>query len=473
MKKLITLLLSIVLCLSLCACGDESGSKGEGRLKKGEIAGELDSDTVKVVTDHKTIPDMALFVGRRPSSKEAVEKETKGYQYLELESEEDGTALLEYFALLQKEFGFELSDSYNMDWNEENPFGKELTKGFWSVGFIATQMDAGQELTCFATDTPCDICVYGAEGEVTLVYSSLFNITDTGHRYSGYAGDELCTLFGAHARDAYESDGKRYYNISDETLEVEAGVRTAFEWIDYVGHMGTATIIINDSEKVTTTARIGKPSKVHYYAFDIENIGGVDGQKFYLRLPVEVMEDGAVFCLRDFLSGHQREEEMDCWRLEYTPGYADKEISADYNTSLRGCMEACTIRVLNWEPTGKEDCVVYISMKMLFDGDPLEMECLLAMPVNDETLLKETQEKSAGKQGGAGDGSSGDAWSPNVAEFAKLDCLTCNGTGDCTKCGGDGEVEHYGAGGDDVTSTCSRCHHTGDCQSCGGSGKRD
>lgn len=70
--------------------------------------------------------------------------------------------------------------------------------------------------------------------------------------------------------------------------------------------------------------------------------------------------------------------------------------------------------------------------------------------------------------GGSGEiGSSGGSREPNVAEFARQNCLTCGGSGDCTRCGGDGYTYN-----DDIRSSCSRCHGSGDCSACGGTGKR-
>jgi hypothetical protein len=138
-------------------------------------------------------------------------------------------------------------------------------------------------------------------------------------------------------------------------------------------------------------------------------------------------------------------------------------------------MEACTIRVLHWDPSGVEDCVIYISLKMTHDADPVEVECLIAAPVNDEDLLKKEQmvREEEEKKASSRLSSSNSTYSPNVAEFAKLDCLTCRGDGDCNTCGGYGEVERYAGAGDTVTSKCSSCYGSGNCRTCGGSGKRD
>lgn len=52
-------------------------------------------------------------------------------------------------------------------------------------------------------------------------------------------------------------------------------------------------------------------------------------------------------------------------------------------------------------------------------------------------------------------------------EFAKLDCLTCDGSGDCQTCGGDG---YKGIG--EAKGGCNTCKGNGKCRVCGGSGKR-
>lgn len=66
-----------------------------------------------------------------------------------------------------------------------------------------------------------------------------------------------------------------------------------------------------------------------------------------------------------------------------------------------------------------------------------------------------------------GSGSIGGERDPNIADFARSDCLTCGGSGDCTRCGGSGYIFRDG-----IRSSCSLCHGSGDCSSCGGSGKR-
>ena len=477
-RKLIALLLAAVLCLSLCACGEKTRGEMAEPLPNGKIAEELDPASVVTVIGRKTIPDLGLFFGRRGSTEEAEEGSSTGWQEVNLKDASEVTILLEYFDLLQNEFGFEMVASYHADWALENPFDSYLMDGYWSVAFAATRMDAGLELEDFGTDTPCDLYLYGDNGEVRLCYSSLFNIVDTGHRHSGYEGDEVNALYGARVLETYQSKGGYYYNKDDKELKVEANVREPYDWDEYEAYTGSAAVIRNGKDAWTGTVLIGRNSGAHHYYFTVDDIvGGAEGEKIHLRLPADAVVEGAVFRLCDFLSGHQKEEERKLYVLYYTPSYADEEIYANFNTSLRGCMEACTVRVLNWDPSGIEDCVIYISMKMVHDADPVEVECLIAAPVNDQDLMemeqmkKEEEEKK--KTSSSWSSSSDSKYSPNVAEFAKLDCLTCGGDGDCNTCGGYGEVERYAGAGDTVTSKCSSCYGSGNCRTCGGSGKRD
>lgn len=424
------------------------------------IAEELDPATVAVETDQKTIPDMGLFFGRRESTEEAEEwTGVAGYEYVVLQGEEELGILLEYFDLLQTEFGFEMVNSYHMDWEQENPFGPYVPDGLWSVAFRTTRMDAGLELKAAGNNAPCDLFVSVYKGTAMLAYSTLFNIVDTGHRHSAYEGDEVNSIYGPHVLDAYQLKQGYYSNVSDGALRVEAAVREETDWYDYVGYAGSAAVIVNGSEARIGTAEIGKRSGSHYYYFKVENIvGGAEGQWISLRLPVDAVVEGAVFRLCDFLSGHQREKEIDCYSLSYAPSYADEAITASYTTSPRGCVEACTVRVLQWDNNGEEDCVIYVSVKMVHDLELLEVECLIAAPVNDEEQLK-LNRTQAGESSGRSDDS-------------EETCSACTGSGRCRTCGGSGYRTQWIAQKQERVP-CASCAVSGRCSSCGGSGKQD
>ncbi|MCD7847271.1 MAG: hypothetical protein LUG49_04495 [Oscillospiraceae bacterium] len=58
-----------------------------------------------------------------------------------------------------------------------------------------------------------------------------------------------------------------------------------------------------------------------------------------------------------------------------------------------------------------------------------------------------------------------------IPEYAKKDCMICNGTGDCQTCGGDGYL--WSSASDKENRDCWRCHtHKGKCWACNGTGKQ-
>ena len=78
-------------------------------------------------------------------------------------------------------------------------------------------------------------------------------------------------------------------------------------------------------------------------------------------------------------------------------------------------------------------------------------------------------DSKTGSGSSGGSSSSGGSFTP---EFAKLDCLTCKGSGNCKTCGGYGEVRKYAGAGESVRAKCDTCRGSGNCKACGGSGKR-
>ncbi len=58
-----------------------------------------------------------------------------------------------------------------------------------------------------------------------------------------------------------------------------------------------------------------------------------------------------------------------------------------------------------------------------------------------------------------------------IPEYAKKDCMICNGSGDCQTCGGDGYL--WSRASDKENRDCWRCHtHKGKCWACNGTGKQ-
>ncbi len=76
-----------------------------------------------------------------------------------------------------------------------------------------------------------------------------------------------------------------------------------------------------------------------------------------------------------------------------------------------------------------------------------------------------TVSENIGNTGGGGGGTV-DFEGGDIPEFSKLECLTCRGDGDCNSCFGKGyKIKN------DIKSDCTRCDH-GECPTCGGSGTR-
>lgn len=465
--KWVAVVLCVLVVLALRGCGKE---KIDGKLNPRDYAYEY---------NWKVIPDMGLFLGLR--GEEAEEGSDSGGQTFYVNDEERDEALvLEYLELLTgPEFGFEIVAMQEFDPAAEgSPFVKGFANSYWAVGLASTKMDAGLTMSCIFGDEPCDLYIYGAKGNVSLRYSSVFDVADTGHRYSGYEGDTLTALTGERVLDAYYRKGKKYYNKGDGDLWVKTGKAEEFEFSsnseDYIAYTGKAGVIVNDGKLVQAKAEIKPTSSTRYYIKVTEFLPKEMEEEITLYLPRNV-ESGQVFRYCDFLSGHQKENDKGNYMFSYDPNHAASSMAASYSRDIRGCVEELTVRVLNWDDTNKKDCLVYIHAKVIYEADPIEVECLLAAPANNPEYLELAEAEEESKSGGIFSifSSDNDNKGYTKPDFAKLDCLTCGGDGDCNTCNGYGEVERYAGGGDTVTSKCSSCYGSGNCRRCGGTGHRE
>ena len=464
-RKLLTIVGLAFVLFMFSGCGGKNVSK--------KIAAE---DYSHVITA-KTIPDMGLFFGRE-YVKQAEESFDRGTQYVSLTMDGAADIMLEYINLLVEEFEFEIVGGESFDLTQEDPFCGQFDTGRWSVAMVSHRINAGREQKCVYSGESCDLYVRGYEQEGLLSYSSVLEIEDTGHRRSGYEGDTLNDFVGAHALDAFGKKGGKYYSKDDRNFAVKAKKWTEYEFrydkVDYVGAGGYAAVSINGEQAEQGTAAIvfGQSGGDPHYEIELSEFTSSEtGEKISLKLPPDTGE-GEVYFLSDFISGHQQKAEKNTISLSYTPNYAASEFEAGAYTSVRSSVEALSIRILRMPKDKDDPCLILLGMKAWYDGDPVEIECLIAAPINDAEHMESAAEQK--KSSSSSRSSSSDStYSPNVAEFAKLDCLTCGGDGDCNTCGGYGEVERYAGGGDTVTSKCSSCYGSGNCRTCGGSGKRD
>ena len=129
----------------------------------------------------------------------------------------------------------------------------------------------------------------------------------------------------------------------------------------------------------------------------------------------------------------------------------------DIGISQKGAAHYNNVTVRVMALNDDNDTVIYIYAEpMDTENYPQTIEMLCA--------INTTPPKSDNSGGGSSAESNRNPFQP---DHSKLDCLTCNGTGDCKECGGALYV-YYGGN----RAKCGTCKGSGDCRTCGGSGKR-
>ena len=457
MKRIIAVL--VLICVTFSGCSVFGGTLSK-KLTDGDVA----------YSQHiLDLPDLSLFVSSAAVERtEAKEDSYEGFQNIDID-ENSEKAVLEYIELLQSEFGLEIIDTKYFD---------PVTKTFenfidtkWVIGFKTTLFDAQCRLTHSSIDKGCDVILYQTNDTVYLNYYNMFNVTDTGHRCSE-AEDFFDFSYPERFFDAYAKSGNKYYNKSDKKLSVKLK-HTDYTMTknseDYVATAGSATMLFN-GEKKTGVAKLQNSKYSDWFRYVI-TITDFDKNKvdeeIEIYLPIDTIS-GDFYNTSDCLSGHQEEIEMNSYGVFYKEDYLAENIGLYYYIEPEGYAYSVTVRTISFDDSGKDDCVVYFNIKLYNMLEPLEIEGLAVMPMNDYINVETTgkTEKSSGSIFSIGTSS---FFQP---EYSKLDCLTCGGDGDCNTCGGYGEVERYAGAGDTVTAKCSSCYGSGNCRTCGGSGKR-
>jgi len=299
--------------------------------------------------------------------------------------------------------------------------------------------------------------------EVT-VNNENFRFADLGYRYTG---ENVEPISGERATDAYILKNRRYMNESDGLLRVMAGKKKpssysytkpfASSFYTYKSVEGYCCLIVDGSEVETCSTLLCDFENFDSKENDMLIVWKENGEDLLkVRWQKDTFKSGETYNLNDMLVG------LNC------------DVDIDYNgkTYTINSVDALTIRPLLLDRTGDNESLVYFYIEV-GDGDgatALTLEGLAAAPFNLAENSKWTSSSSS--SGSSSSGSSSDDYDPNVADFARLDCLTCGGDGDCNTCGGYGKVERYAGAGNTVTSSCSSCYGSGNCRTCGGSGKR-
>ena len=458
MKRIIAIL--VLICVTFSGCGVLGGT----------LSKKLAEEDVAYTQHILDLPDLSLFVSSAAVKRtEAEEDSYEGTQYIGID-EESEQAVLEYIDLLQNEFGLEIIDTAYF-YPATKPFEKFVDK-CWVVVFKTTLFDAQCRLTHSAIDKGCDVILYQTNDTLYLKYYNMFNVTDTGHRYSE-ARDIFEFSYPDRFFDAYAKSGKKYYNKGDKKLTVKlkhTDYKITKNSTDYTATAGSVTMLFN-GEKKTGIAKLqnSKYSDWFRYVITITDFDkSKTDEKISIYLPIDTIT-GDFYGTGDCLSGHQGQIERNSYGVFYQEDYQAEQIGLYHVIDPEGYAYSVSVRAINFDDTGKKDCVVYFNIKLYNMLEPLEIEGLAVMPLNDYINLETTGKTEKKESGSIFQIGTSSFFQP---EFSKLDCLTCDGDGDCNTCRGYGEVERYAGAGDTVTSKCSSCYGSGNCRTCGGSGKR-
>ena len=398
-KRIVYVLFLVVMLAMLTGCSGKSPSNSKDRSEKVSkdkdrdkdrdkddeddeekgvlIASALETDAAQPQRSIKSFQDIAAFFSMR------IDTWNETYRKVSVEDVES-TAVAEYVRLLIDEFDYEIVGSTNFDLEAEDAFNGNFEKGSWEVLLALRGIDTGRETKgSIDTSTPCDIRLNSAgKGAFTMVFTDLFYTKDYGYRYSGSEGDRFCEVYGQRVWDEYYLKNGRYCNGSDGVLSVEAGTH------------GEAIILINGEEVLySIDAGVGNEMYVDY-ARDDYKIGiydfmdGVEGESIQLTVP-KTLTGGEVYTLSDGLAVRG---DSPIW-LIYAPGTGESEgknVSSSVTPNARAAMNACTVRILKWDDV---ECVVYISMDIVTELEPMMIEVLAAMPAYGslwgETFKKE------------------------------------------------------------------------------------
>lgn len=467
-SRFLTLFLSLITMMGLLTgCG----------ILPTTIVDEVDPSVYFKEPTERQLPDLGTFFARQRKATRSLEKD-EGYQKVYIDNETDQSIVLEYIRLLVSDtYGFQICNDFDL--SLEDPFNGEFD-GKWTVAFETTRMDAGKRITCTG-NTPCDVYLYHNKNELLLYYSDVFFIKDFGDRYSGAPEDTLQDFTGRSSGSFVKFMGS--YHTGDEKLSVKAGVRDSYKYIknyvSYEAFKGEASVIYNGSDPVTGKAflLVNDRKDSDSYSVDAayitlsEFLDSTNGEELSLVLPV-VNEPGMVYRFTDFFSNHQGYKEKSCYYYSFTPSEMKDSVNRTFQRDIVSHIESLTVRVIQWDATGEEDCVLYLHSLMYQDGEPIEIECLISGRLNRIENMEKYQEQTSSSN------SSDKSWSifddddddsgTYIPDHAKLDCLTCGGDGDCNTCNGYGEWRRYNS----VVSTCNSCNGSGNCRTCGGSGKR-
>lgn len=323
----------------------------------------------------------------------------------------DDTILKEYIDMLEDN-GYELVDEY---------YQKSFRNTYKSYGLVNNKSSFVNKIDQQYSHTPCHVSIWKNDTKWRVDVADGIELTDLGLR----------------------RDGKKV-SVEPQGRSIEAGLKMKF------GNK----FVTSDNR---LSAKIGNAAVV------------VDGKKYNVEadwkrsghnvtLTVNVTKDMAIEIKYD-------EDEViwnEVYQLTSVEEVPVSFILTNNNKKItatqKGALSFYSASVRMMYHGDKGESIVYLYAEPIDTAKyPESIEVLCA--------VNTTPEKSS-NEGGVG-GFWESSREPFQPDHSKLDCLTCNGTGDCTKCGGSTYV-----GFGDARAKCNKCHGSGDCTTCGGSGKR-
>ena len=322
----------------------------------------------------------------------------------------DGDVLEEYMAMLQDN-GFTLVGEHHQS---------SFTGSYQSYGFICDKAKKADTLKLMYEDVQCHVSIWKDGTKWRVDVSDGIELCDTGIRRDGTKvsvepkGESADKALIRKSKDKYLTKDKRLKAKIGKADVIADGKKSTVdaEW-DRAGKKVTVTAQYSDAVKAEVTFHEEETEVGRIY-----NLCGTD------ELPVTVK----------LYNGDD-----------------------DIGISQKGAAHFNKVTVRLMYTGEKGDAVVYLYAEpMDTENYPQSIEMLCA--------VNTTPEKSS-EGGGGGIFTSGRE--PFRPDHSKLDCLTCDGTGDCDECGG--AIYVYVGG---TRTRCNDCRGTGDCLTCGGSGKR-
>ena len=320
----------------------------------------------------------------------------------------DKSVLEEYIALLEDN-GFTLVDEHHQS---------SFLGSYQSYGLLCDKAKKVDTIQQMYTHTDCHISIWKDGSKWRMDVADGISLWDDGSRQDGTTGSTLPR--GESVTEGLKKKGEKY-KTTDGRLTAKTG---------------QAAVIVGKKE-YTVDARRSKAGN------DVEiTVKITDQLTAQINIDLETINQSRIYQLCNTRNRP----------VSFKLDNGDKKIGIGQT----GAMHYHNVTVRPMYLDDGDNIVLYVYAQPIdTENYPQSVEMLCAVNV--------TPRESSGGGGGVLDGGR----EPFRPDHSKLDCLTCNGTGDCKTCGGSTYV-----GFGDARAKCNTCRGSGDCRTCGGTGKR-